>query len=96
MKDENGYPLRFSGDAKKILLDMGYFDDRKLTEETLKELGFDITGIYSVNGNWFLISSLSEDWTISVRLCMLGNFYPKRYKTVGKVKTLISALKGDE
>ena len=99
MKDENGYPLRFSEDAKKILLDMGYFDDRPLTDETLKELGFELVPMYpdSENTTWshpeHRFEVLQVDGKIeSIRLLYHGG----NFKTVGSVRILIEALKGDE
>ena len=104
MKDENGYLLRFSGDAKKILLDMGYFDERKLTDETLKELGF-YNGKLMI-GNVLLLQCENKDniWVqiYDQRLSVVNKeqldnmiFYQSnRWKTVGKLKMLIEALRG--
>ena len=108
MKDKNGYPLRFNGDAKRILLDMGYFDDRPLTDETLKELGFE----KKLSGGGKL---KSEHWELGLYYSLFlktydvtqngehtAHFrsdtidYPILFKTVGGVKLLIEALKGDE
>ena len=110
MKDENGYPLRFSEDAKKILLDMGYFDDRPLTDETLKELGFKGTGYsdeymqdtpqsLTTDGGVVLMVWHQEGWDgdkIWVEIANCTDEKRPKFKTVGSVKMLIEALKGDE
>ena len=97
MKDENGYPLRFNGDAKKILLDMGYFDNRPLTDEALEELGFEYIEVELM---WILDKKDSPFFNIVPDTKNGGYLFIHddviRLRTVGSVKLLIEALKGDE
>lgn len=81
-------------------------DDRPLTDETLEELGFvySCTHNYTQNkeANWWLVivngelyaMKDKEDDEYEVRFVNVPN--SPAYKTVGSVKMLIEALKGDE
>ncbi len=73
-------------------------DKRPLTDETLKELGFELVPMYpdSENTTWshpeHRFEVLQVDGKIeSIRLLYEGGIY----KTVGKLKMLIEALKGE-
>ena len=75
-----------------------FLDDRPLTDETLEELGFELVPMYpdSENTTWshpeHRFEVLYIDGKIeSVRLLYEGGIY----KTVGKLKMLIEALKGE-
>jgi hypothetical protein len=68
-------------------------DPSPLTDETLEELGFyikDDNYAYSINGVW-LIGYKSEKGR---KVKMKDHSFPT-YKTVGSVKMLIEALKGE-
>jgi len=85
-----------------------YEDTRPLTEETLKELGFEYEHTYNytkienekVDANWWFVTSVGElfgmkkhsDSHYVVRF--MNNPKSAKFKTVGKVKMLIEALKG--
>ena len=84
------------GEANKVA---SYFDSRPLTDETLKELEF-------VNKRLALTPYMAID-IIGYPNKMIGYLYhynivgneydySREYSTVGSVKMLISALKGDE
>jgi len=66
-------------------------DNRPLTEETLQELGFE-DGELNIN-NFRLVKR--NDYNDVPYIVQIENFKPK-YKTVGSVRMLIEALKGDE
>ena len=93
------------GEAIKVV---SYYDSRPLTDETLKELGFE----KGLSGDGKL---KTEHWELGLNYCLYlktyevtadGNHtayfksdtidYPILYKTVGSVNMLIEALKGDE
>ena len=75
-------------------------DDRPLTDEILKELGFEYVAIFpdcDINKEWkhpeYQFEILRVDGKIeSIRLLYDGG----NFKTVGSVQMLIEALKGDE
>ena len=83
---------------------LSFEDNRPLTEEALKELGFaDMYG-GSDNSRHILITKrhalysypiLLDDENYIVQLGKYNEYNPK-WKTVGSVKMLIEALKGDE
>ena len=76
-----------------------FLDKRPLTDETLKELGFEYVAIFpdcDINKEWkhpeYQFEILRVDGKIeSIRLLYDGG----NFKTVGSVKMLIEALKGD-
>ena len=89
------------GEAIKVV---SYYDSRPLTEETLKELGFiqeklssNYQGMYS---EWYydvvmydLCANKQEDGTLYVEFDACND--SPTWKTVGSVKMLIEALKGE-
>ena len=71
------------------------FDDpRPLTDETLEELGFDTKGKLYVNSAILSANYNTNRDIISVSMQTSTGYI--KYKTVGGVKLLIEALKGDE
>ena len=75
-----------------------FYDPRPLTEETLKELGFEL----KADGRWvFIYKRKNRDKPLyDIKLRQGGNLFDAKingihqFKTVGKVKMLIEALKG--
>ena len=68
-------------------------DPSPLTDETLEELGFyikDDNYAYSMNGVWLIGYKSGKGRTVKMR----DHSFPT-YKTVGGVKLLIEALKGE-
>ena len=78
-----------------------YIDDRPLTDETLEELGFEKGGYKK---SWwiyrdfpysdllaYLIDNESSKYEVYI-----GDLNKPIYKTVGSIRRLIEALKGDE
>jgi len=80
-----------------------WFDSRPLTDETLEELGFEkpLDAIYDfrlpdVANSWGLFADIeNEEYYISFNFPMDATKPIPTYKTVGSVKMLIEALKGD-
>jgi len=72
-----------------------FSDDRPLTEETLKELGFvdRVLKIGEIALVSFRIKSKSLYWWVEISHFDWMEAYPK-WKTVGSVRLLIEALKG--
>jgi hypothetical protein len=69
--------------------------DKPLTDETLEELGFDDSGellILTIMGDQIFLKY--KDGVVGVLFCEMEN--PPVWRTVGSVKMLIEALKGDE
>ena len=85
-----------------------FYDPRPITDETLKELGFEKyekSGNYKdlCLGSFFLevkeIYDKNDDEILAVTVCQYGREVDECYtywKTVGSVRMLIEALKGDE
>jgi Zn ribbon nucleic-acid-binding protein len=79
------------GEAIKVV---SYYDSRPLTDETLKELGFEKQD----DGSWWYMCSQFD-----IKLMKSGHIIDvmkingiHKYKRVGRIKMLIEALKGDE
>ena len=79
------------GEAIKVV---SYYDARPLTDETLKELGFEKQD----DGSWwYMCSQFDIKIMRSGRICDIMKINGiHQYKRVGKIKMLIEALKGDE
>ena len=92
-------------------------DNRPLTDETLKELGFEKTTQITFSGDLYEFASWRYDVSptinktkymleandyigrgdyYTVKLCHCFQYNGSSWKTVGSVKMLIEALKGDE
>ena len=71
-----------------------WFDSSPLTDETLEGLGFDTKGKLYVNSAILSANYNTNRDIISVSMQTSTGYI--KYKTVGKVKMLIEALKGDE
>ena len=69
-------------------------DPSPLTDETLEGLGFDTKGKLYVNSAILSANYNTNRDIISVSMQTSTGYI--KYKTVGKVKKLIQALKGDE
>ena len=78
-----------------------WFDSRPLTDETLKELGFEKGGY---KRSWWIYDNFPySDLLADIKenkpneyIVHIGDLDKPTYKTVGSVKMLIEALKGDE
>lgn len=93
-------------EVRKIV---SYFDSRPLTDEILEELGFVYEHNYNyvkidnepVDANWWLVTSVGElfgmkkhsDRHYIVRF--MNNPRSAKFETVGSIKMLIEALKGE-
>ena len=69
-----------------------WFDSRPLTEETLKELNIQLE---KPIGDYIEYYETNDGETSTLELNGIGGQRPK-FKTVGKLKMIIEALKGDE
>jgi len=69
-----------------------WFDTRPLTHETLKELNIQLE---KPIGDYIEYYETNDGETSTLELNGIGGQRPK-FKTVGKLKMIIEALKGDE
>ena len=87
-----GYELTSNGLLKHHIVE--WFDSSPLTDETLEGLGFDTKGKLYVNSAILSANYNTNRDIISVSMQTSTGYI--KYKTVGGVKLLIEALKGDE
>ena len=74
-------------------------DDRPLTDETLEELGFEkFRTCYAIkiSNDVILRCAVGDNFTNKTSFVTMNVMPSVYYKTVGSVKMLIEALKGDE
>ena len=87
------------GEAIKVV---SYYDSRPLTDETLEELGFERKGMKGMEywqkkfaDGYYLVAKRNPDYAVPY-VCGIEFVDTPVCKTVGKIKMLIEALKGDE
>jgi uncharacterized protein (DUF2249 family) len=84
------------GEAIKVV---SYYDSRPLTDETLKELGFEKAKTcyaLKISSDVMLRCAIGQKFRNKKGLVYMNVMPSIYYKTVGSVKMLIEALKGDE